>query len=158
MSDLREDEWSVGRVAERARAYLEAQALKALTEIPEPPPPSEPRLPRQPVNGESGIFLYLIRSGHLVKIGRASNMRMRLSNLCVDNPHGVELVAYYEVPRLVGKHIELLMHAIFADLNPDGEWFEIPPEQAQSAIEKLIALAKEARRWTQDAIEEQAVS
>ena len=128
---LRDEKWAVDRVAADARAYLEAQAAKAIVEPPaEPEPPPTSRLPRQPVKGDSATFIYAISSNGLVKIGRSSNLRLRVSNIRVDNPHSVEVLAYHEVPRLVGKHIELLLHAVFDLHYAGGEWFNIEPARA----------------------------
>lgn len=141
MSDLRDERYSVARVAADAAAYLAAQAEKAaLAPTPEPEPET-PRLPRQPVGGLEATFVYLIKDSDRVKIGRASNLRIRFSNVRVDNSRA-EMVAFYELPRMIGKHLELLLHAVFAEHNPNGEWFDIEPERAKAALETMIATIK----------------
>lgn len=70
-------------------------------------------------NHVKGRHLYFIRSGEYIKIGRADNLKSRLSQLTAMNPHGVELIHFIED----GGYMEHDLHEQFKDRHHQGEWF-----------------------------------
>lgn len=72
-----------------------------------------------------GKHLYFIRSGPYVKIGRANNINMRLTQLRAMNPHGVELIHYVEN----AGHLEHSLHKRFKEFLYSGEWFLLDDEE-----------------------------
>lgn len=69
--------------------------------------------------------IYFIKCGDAVKIGRAVDVRKKLSILRQANPNGVELLG---VLYGVDPAIELRLHAQFDAARQGGEWFRITPE------------------------------
>ena len=100
------------------------------------------RLPKRSTH-EDRTFLYIIQSQDSVKVGHAGNLNTRYSNLRVDNPHSVSLVAYYDLPKIAAKLIERLAHFVLREHFHAGEWFKVTPTYAQSVVERLIAAAED---------------
>jgi hypothetical protein len=81
----------------------------------EPPPRSVPARRKQPPQ-----FVYFIRSGEAIKIGKASgNVRDRMAQLQTANPADLELLGV--MPG--GLEEEAGLHRRFAHLRLRGEWF-----------------------------------
>lgn len=82
-------------------------------------------------------WVYGIQSLHLIKIGVANNIRVRLHAMRLHNPHPLKVVLRRrnENPYL----IERLMHRILAPRALGREWFDISPEQARQAADIAFA-------------------
>lgn len=85
------------------------------------------RMNNPPRNYRKGSFIYFARMEGpepFIKIGYASNVGVRLSNIKVSTPYKVELLASIEgTPQ-----DEAALHARFADHRFRGEWFKPHPE------------------------------
>ena len=68
-------------------------------------------------------FIYLIKSGHYYKIGKANDLKKRISHIKLQLPFETELVHSIEAfhPYDAEKH----WHQRFADKRRNGEWFEL---------------------------------
>lgn len=75
-----------------------------------------------------GEHLYLIRCGDFVKIGRADNPVLRLSQIQTANPYEVSLIRTF--PNKGYKEKEL--HVLFKDKLHKGEWFSLTDEEVVS--------------------------
>jgi hypothetical protein len=92
--------------------------------------PSEPSKPDH-------CFVYGIQSLHAVKVGISGNLYLRLSNIRVDNPHSPILLFHFEMPKRLALHLEARMKTDFHELRLVGDWFNITPEAALEAVERL---------------------
>lgn len=76
---------------------------------------------RRAVSGQ--IFIYFIRSGEFVKIGKSRHWKKRMANMQVGSPHTV-------VPLLVligPAKLEGQLHKRFRASHYRGEWFHMGP-------------------------------
>lgn len=71
---------------------------------------------------QSGKDLYLIQCGEYIKIGRADNVKLRLSQLKAANPYPVKLL---KVVKGAG-HLEHELHEKYKKYHHTGEWFALP--------------------------------
>lgn len=81
-------------------------------------------------------FVYFLRSGDLVKIGRSIDPKSRLSNYGTHNPGPLEVLAVIQA----GEHSEESVHKQFDALRVKGEWFRYEAPLS-SFIEGLNAAA-----------------
>lgn len=79
--------------------------------------------PDMKVNG----FVYALRSGPFVKIGRARRADKRIKTLKIQLPFPVEVVNV--VPCNDPQIAEKTLHNFFSQWRANGEWFELNPEQ-----------------------------
>lgn len=135
-------EHSAAAVRNAALAEIAAREASAVAPPESPEPPPKTKLPEFTAD-PNGVFLYIIRSADLVKIGYAGNLYLRLSNLKVNNPHGVELVAHYEMARDMAKEVERFVHRAFKVHSEGGEWFRVTVEQALARVQRVHVLLKE---------------
>ena len=103
-------------------------------------PPRRP--PTYEIAAESRV--YLIQSGSLLKIGTATDPKRRLAALRIGNPHGIRLVGYRSVPRLLAEQIERRLHKMFAAHRRIGEWFEIDKRTVIPELNRLMLDARMA--------------
>jgi hypothetical protein len=64
-------------------------------------------------------FVYFIRCGALIKVGRASDVEARLKVLQIGNPEKLSILYFYEG----GSYEEARLHKIFHEFHVQGEWF-----------------------------------
>jgi len=83
-------------------------------------------------------FVYFIADADHIKIGRATDPIMRLSDLQVGNPR--RLVLLKVIPG--GYRAEAEWHERFAELRFDGEWF-----RAEASLKQAIKEAKPAEKY-----------
>jgi len=69
-------------------------------------------------------FVYFIECGDYIKIGYATSVRSRLSNLAIATPFPLKVLATIDGD----KHTESTLHTRFADAFHKGEWFRRTPE------------------------------
>ena len=75
-------------------------------------------------------FIYLIRDADgYYKIGRATNLQVRLRKYYSENAKGVTLVANAYVDGYIQKEIDL--QKMFEDKHYRGEWFELNEDDAE---------------------------
>jgi len=79
-------------------------------------------------------FVYFIRSENFVKIGWATALDTRFNNCQINNPHHVELLAYFRG----GVEEEGNLHAVFSRYHHRGEWFVY-----DEPIRELVAQIKD---------------
>jgi hypothetical protein len=143
MFDLRDERNSVASVRAAAEAGL-AEKAAAITAKEEAQRRAEEdarkaRVPQAP-SAPDATFLYIVRSGDLVKIGYAANLYIRLSNLRVDNPHGVEMVDCREMSKAMAKDVERFVHRALRAKRASGEWFAVPADEALAHVERVAAI------------------
>lgn len=73
------------------------------------------------------MAVYFIRAGNFIKIGKADNPQKRLQQLQTGSPLKMELVSV--IPG--GEKEEKKMHAKYAHLRANGEWFHYSPEMKE---------------------------
>jgi Meiotically up-regulated gene 113 len=66
---------------------------------------------------------YFIKCNDFIKIGKASNIDVRMRELQIGNPYKLELLAFIK-----DKSLEKKLHIKFNHLSYSGEWFRITPE------------------------------
>jgi len=86
---------------------------------------------------KSYVYIIIDPSG-LCKIGKANNVKKRLSTLQIGNPR--ELSIYHRFPcKSSGRArlLELLSHQKLKPFRSSGEWFNIAPESAKITIQDI---------------------
>jgi hypothetical protein len=78
-------------------------------------------------------FVYFIRSENFVKVGWATALDTRFNNCQINNPHPVELMAFFRG----GREEEACLHACFSPYHHRGEWFVYA-----DPIQELVGLIK----------------
>ncbi|MCT7965118.1 GIY-YIG nuclease family protein [Laspinema sp. D1] len=81
-------------------------------------------------------FVYVIRSGNLVKIGRTNNLQRRLRQLSTMNSKELELIC--SIPTGDSVTLEKKLHQQFHSFRQHGEWFQLP----EPSIQWLKSLAQ----------------
>ena len=87
------------------------------------------------------MFIYVIRAGAKVKIGRSSDPEYRCAKLQTGNPDKLELC--FAAPVIGdGRMIETEAHDILVSnrIRQNGEWFDVTPEVAIAAIRSAAEL------------------
>jgi hypothetical protein len=74
-----------------------------------------------------------------VKIGISRDPSSRLRGLSGAQPFGIAIVHTSEVKDGLARTIERAAHAILKEKRLSGEWFDVTPEEAVSAIGEAIA-------------------
>lgn len=76
-------------------------------------------------NPSCNTGVYLIESGEYYKIGKAENIRGRLSTIRTSNPHNPRLVSTYAPQQITKERLEQLLHEQFSSSREKdkGEWF-----------------------------------
>lgn len=87
-----------------------------------PPANGTPKPLRSPQKG----IIYIVKSQELYKIGKTKNIESRFNTYRTENPHGVHLIFYKEVPDYYRTEKDLLF--IFKSKQVRGEWFDLSPE------------------------------
>lgn len=72
-------------------------------------------------------YVYFLRSGPYVKIGKTTNLDERIKTLRIQLPFEVELV--HAVECRDHHEVESSFHEMFKDHRVNGEWFEMPNER-----------------------------
>lgn len=81
-----------------------------------------------------GSFVYVVRGDHnMVKIGVTTNPRARLAQLRTGSAFPIEY-AFIGITPGTGYDIEGAAHAVLDKYRCAGEWFDLPPEIAVSAV------------------------
>lgn len=77
-------------------------------------------------------YLYVVgpRGGDVVKIGRAQDVRSRLSGLQIGQWQEIEILETVSLPWRAVKAAEALTHKRLATDRLRGEWFKVSPERA----------------------------
>lgn len=88
-------------------------------------------------------FVYIVQIHSFVKIGFASNLYVRISNMQVDSPYPVTVISHYEVAKELARRIEKYTHVGFAEHRVSGEWFAISPQDAQDMVARMIGFIGE---------------
>jgi hypothetical protein len=74
--------------------------------------------------GESFSYLYFVECDKFVKVGIASDIFKRMSQLQVSSPHPMQLLAAF--PSKQAAIIERRIHHMWAKYRGLGEWFKLP--------------------------------
>ncbi|MCT7977579.1 GIY-YIG nuclease family protein [Laspinema olomoucense] len=74
-------------------------------------------------------FVYVVRSGHLFKIGRTNNLQRRLRQLSTMNSKQVELIC--SISTGDSATLEKKLHQQFKLFRQHGEWFDLPADSIQ---------------------------
>lgn len=77
-------------------------------------------------------FIYLIRCGDYLKIGIASNLYERLSQLQIGNPLALRLCCYFETTN--PEKDEKSLHRLFQHRHVRGEWFRLDENEFHKAV------------------------
>ncbi|MEN9422484.1 MAG: hypothetical protein RLZZ107_1965, partial [Bacteroidota bacterium] len=85
----------------------------------------------------SGVYVLKDSETNLLKIGRATNLKERLSNLRTANPR-LELVQWFETDD--DSTVEAYIHSKLVKHRKSGEFFEINSVIAISEIESILNL------------------
>jgi len=85
---------------------------------------------------ETKGFVYIVRSGNLVKIGRTNNLQRRLRQLSTMNSKKLQLIC--SIPTGDSANLEKQLHQQFKQFRQHGEWFDLPTE----SIEWLKSLSE----------------
>lgn len=70
-------------------------------------------------------YIYAIRSGDFVKIGKTHSPRARVEAIRLHNPHPLLLVAFRSVANRYLGTFERMMHVALQDFRHSGEWFKV---------------------------------
>lgn len=79
--------------------------------------------------------VYVIRCGENYKIGVATNIHSRVSQLAIGNPVEMEVLIFAKVADAMSTESEL--HSMYSDVRVSGEWFNLKPEDVDD-IAKYI--------------------
>jgi DNA-directed RNA polymerase subunit F len=120
------------RISLRASSFEEAKEVLL----------SSVRAVDDPVKTAEETTIYFISDGEFVKIGRATNVATRLSDLQVASPRNLTVLAIVDAP----PHSERELHRLFEDWHVRGEWFRLS-DQIRSFI------TAEGRAWRVSAAE-----
>lgn len=132
--EIQNEKWSTEKVREEALAYLASRpAPEPIVETPAPP-----RLP-DTASAADRHYVYVVAAGGQSKIGYTTNLRLRLSNIRVDNPHATDVRFYVDLPMRVGRHLEQLIKASLNPLCIGGEWFAVPPDAMADLVKRIVA-------------------
>jgi hypothetical protein len=85
----------------------------------------------------SGVYILKDSETNLLKIGRATNLKERLSNLRTANPR-LELVQWFETEE--DSTVEAYIHSKLVKHRKSGEFFEVNPVIAVSEVESILNL------------------
>ena len=88
----------------------------------------------------SGVYILKDSETNLLKIGRATNLKERLSNLRTANPR-LELVQWFETEE--DSTVEAYIHSKLVKHRKSGEFFEVNPVIAVSEIVSILNLLKQ---------------
>lgn len=77
-------------------------------------------------------------TGHPIKVGIAADVRKRVGQLQVGQPHQLRILVTREVPAQHARSIELRAHAILAAKRMRGEWFNAALGETRAAIDQAI--------------------
>lgn len=69
----------------------------------------------------TNIYFVICKATGAVKIGRADNVKNRLSSLQISTPNELAVLGYFRAPAV----FEGVLHTIFASSRLRGEWFSI---------------------------------
>lgn len=87
----------------------------------------------------SGVYVLKDTETNLLKIGRAANLKERLSNLRTANPR-LELVQWFETDE--DSTVEAYVHSKLVKHRKSGEFFDVNTAIAISEIESILNLFK----------------
>lgn len=99
-------------------------------------------VPRWRYAGQWG-YIYVMRSGDRVKIGRAANPLQRLKTLQQGDP-AITLYSYHRVPKSLVAQAERLCHARFRLHCIGGEWFSVTGRDAKREVGHIVRDALKA--------------
>ncbi len=98
--------------------------------------------------------IYVIRSQEFVKIGIATDIKVRLSELQVGNPIRLSMEALSE-PTAAHAGIEDLLHGAHGGKHIGGEWFHLDYDEVEGLKRLLIDRFEDLERiptWSADPI------
>lgn len=102
---------------------------------------------RRLFDSENTMNLYLLQSGdtECFKIGVSENIKFRISQLQIGNPHRIKLVASANTDRealnqYAAHIVEQALHNIFWDVRLCGEWFRLLPDEIEMIKESYRVL------------------
>lgn len=90
------------------------------------------------------MFLYVIGSENIQKIGYSNNVETRSQKLQTGNPERLVIHHKIEVPENRVRIMEKKIHSEMSYLRVRGEWFKTTPENAIAQVEHAII------RWIDD--------
>lgn len=97
------------------------------------------------------LYLYLVRASDYVKIGVTGDVNRRMANMKCGCPFPLEIVSVRTLPRVLAHQVERRVHAHFAEVRMQGEWFQLDVLEAKKVINLQISRAKLAmEKWTRD--------
>jgi hypothetical protein len=74
--------------------------------------------------------VYIVECGGAYKIGMATDVEKRLSQIQTNNPREAHLVAKVGVENASTGHVEKALHMYYEPVRMKGEWFDLPPREA----------------------------
>ena len=74
-------------------------------------------------------WIYFVESAGCYKIGVATDVQDRLSQIRTHNPHDVRLVAKVKVQNNTVGHVEKALHSYYQPALIRGEWFDLNPRE-----------------------------
>lgn len=89
------------------------------------------------------MFIYVIGTDNVQKIGFSSNVEQRLRILQTGNSEALRINHKVEVPDSQARLVEKTIHKEYGYLRIKGEWFKMSPDQAKLCIEHA------AIRWVE---------
>jgi hypothetical protein len=81
--------------------------------------------PSNPCNQHNKGFVYFVTDGDAVKIGKAVDVKQRISSIKVNNPR--EIIELQSIPTSDMGQIERSLHEWFDNYHIRGEWFDLLP-------------------------------
>jgi hypothetical protein len=86
------------------------------------------------------------------KVGMAKHSARRLQSLQTSTPVPLELWRSWTVPRYSAVWVERTAHSLLARKRLHGEWFEVRPYTATSAVRKAIRHIPKIRKFYHDSL------
>lgn len=90
---------------------------------------------------EQEVKVYAISDGDLIKVGFSGNLRGRLTELQAASPRPLTVCGDRTTER--ARAVERVAHYLLREQRVRGEWFNVSPEQAISAIDEAVRLVEE---------------
>lgn len=98
--------------------------------------------------------IYVIRSQEFIKIGLATDIKERLSQLQVGNPYRLSLEAL-SAPTAVYADLEKILHRAHGGKHIGGEWFHLDHDEAEGLKSLVLDRFEELERlptWSADPV------
>ena len=92
---------------------------------------------------DTASYVYFLRSGECIKIGKANNIRKRLKTIQTSNPYRVELLTFVKCDSEdQAFELEAYFHEKFKEHRTNGEWFRLFIEDNDNSISTMFTERK----------------